>query len=338
MTRSITVLVALACLVSSGLSGQTLKGWTQGKGFGWVWGSDDEIGALNAILTPDRVLKALQSAKTGKVYDLGVPLDQFSYKWPGHSATSIVSYRSPEGVKRGGDIPGMGESHPKKLAFHSCALYISDNLGTQIDGLGHITTGADNHWYNGFKEADWGGDFGIRKADADGIPPIIGRAILIDVAAWKGVDALPSNFPITSKELQAALAAQNMEVQPGDIVFIRTGTLRYWGENGSDHAKIDEHDSAGLTLEGAKWLVEQKGAVLIGGDTSGVEVRSDPALPGAVNPVHEYLLIEQGIHLGEFHKLEELSRNKVYRFVYVAMTNRLIGTVAGTAMRPIAIE
>jgi kynurenine formamidase len=320
------------------LPGQALRGWEKGRGFGWVWGKEDEKGALNAILTPERVLKALQSVKKGVVYDLGVPLDQHSYKWPGHSATSIVSYRSPEGVKRGRDIPGFGEQHAKKLAFHSCALYISDNLGTQIDGLGHITTGEDNHWYNGFKEADWGGDFGIGKADADGIPPVIGRAVLVDIAASKGVDALPSNFPITSKEIQAALSAQKVDIEPGDLVFLRTGTLRYWGENGSDHAKIGQHDSAGLTLEGARWLVEQKGAALVGSDTSGVEVGQDPALPGAVNPVHEYLLVEQGVHLGEFHNLEGLSRNKVYRFVYMATTNRLRGTVAGTAMRPIALE
>jgi len=338
MKRILALLAAFCCLTGSALLAQSLKGWTQGKGFGWVWGPEDTFGALNAILTPERTLKAFQNIKTGKVYDLGVPLDQSSYKWPGHSATSIVSYRSPEGVKRGGDIPGMGEGHAHKLAFHSCALYISDNLGTQIDGLGHITTGPDNHWYNGFREADWGGDFGIRKADADGIPPIIGRGVLIDVAAWKGVDALPSNFPITSKELSGALEAQKTGVEPGDIVMIRTGTLRYWGENGANHAKIAEHDSAGLTLEGAKWLVEQKGAVLIGGDTSGVEVAKDPALPGAVNPVHEYLLVEQGVHIGEFHNLESLSRDKVYRFTYVAMTNRLKGTVAGTALRPIAIE
>jgi hypothetical protein len=79
-------------------------------------------------------------------------------------------------------------------------------------------------------------------------------------------------------------------------------------------------------------------AVLVGSDTSGVECANDPALPGAVNPVHEYLPVEQGVHLGEFHNLEGLAANKVYRFVYVAMTNRLKGTVAGTAMRPIAIE
>jgi len=337
--RCVASLLIVALLAgTASLRAQTLKGWTKGKGFGWVWGSQDETGALNAILTPERILKAMQRVEKGKVYDLGVPLDQFSYKFAGHSPTSIVSYRSPEGIKRGGDIPGMGEGHKKKMGFHSCALYISDNLGTQIDGLGHITVGDDNHWYNGFKESDWGGDFGVRKADAEGIPPVIGRAVLIDVAAQQGVDALPSNFAITSKELQAALAAQKMDVEPGDIVFVRTGTLRYWGANGSDHAKIAQHDSAGLALDGAKWLVEQKGAVMIGGDTSGVEVGQDPALPGAVNPVHEYLLVEQGIHLGEFHNLEELSRNKVYRFTYVAMTNRLIGTVAGTALRPIAIE
>ena len=338
MKRTLIVLLTLFFFSSITLSAQDLKGWTKGKGFGWVWGKDDERGALNAILSPAHVLRAMQAVEKGKVYDLGVPLDQFSYKWPGHSATSIVSYRTPEGVKRQGDIEGFGESHPNKLGFHSCALYMSDNLGTQIDGLAHITTGADNHWYNGFKESDWGGNFGVRKTDADGIPPVIGRAVMIDVAAWKGVDALPSKFPITSQELEASLKAQNIDVKPGDMVFIRTGTLRYWGKNGADHDKIAEHDSAGLTLEGAKWLVEQKGAVLIGGDTSGVEVGEDPKLPGQAIPVHEYLLVEQGVHIGEFHNLEELSRNKVYRFTYVAMTNRLIGTVAGTAMRPIAIE
>ena len=334
----IRTLACLTLLLAVSIPAQDLTGWTQGKGFGWVWGPDDEVGALNAILTPERTMAALGSAKTGKTYDLGVPLDKESYKFPGHSPTSIVQYRSPEGIKRLGDLASMGEEHSNKLAFHSCALYMSDNLGTQIDGLGHITTGEDNHWYNGFKEAEWGGDFGIRKASAAGIPPVIGKAIMIDVAAWKGVDALPSNFAITSKELQATLKTQKMDVTPGDIVFLRTGMLGQWGANGADHETLDRHDSAGLTLEGAKWRIEQKGAVMIGSDTSGLEVKSDPKLPGVVNPVHEYMLIEQGVHIGEFHNLEALSDAKVYRFVYFGVTNALLGTVAGTAMRPVAIE
>jgi kynurenine formamidase len=325
-----TLIVMLMC--TTAFAQIAPKGWTKGKGYGWVYGKDDEIGALQAITTPELIARALRDVKTGRVFDLGVRVDQRSLKWPGHSPTQIMSYRSPHGAKL---TKEMGAA--STTAWHSCALFISDNVGTQIDGLGHITTGTDDHWYNGFREREHGGDFGISKADADSIPPVIGRAVLIDVAGWKGVDALPGNFGIGSKELQGALAAQKTDVQPGDIVMIRTGTLRYWGDTGADHAKLLQHDTAGLTLEGAKWLVEQKGAVFIGGDTSGVEVGSDPALPNAAVPVHAYLLVEQGIHLGEFHYLEDLAREKIYRFTYIAMTNRLKGAVAGTAMRPIAI-
>jgi hypothetical protein len=55
---------------------------------------------------------------------------------------------------------------------------------------------------------------------------------MIDVAGWKGVDALPSNYAISPKDLQAALARQNMDIEPGDVVLIRTGTCRYWEKPG----------------------------------------------------------------------------------------------------------
>jgi kynurenine formamidase len=276
------------------------------------------------------VLRALREVRTGKVYDLGVLLDRRSYKWPGHSPIEVMTYRSPQGEALDEEPIMPPESG---MRWHSCALFISDNVGTQIDSLGHIVYGEDQHWYNGFLEAEHGGDFGILKADADTIPPIVARAVLIDVAGWKGVDALPSRFSIGPKELQAALEEQKTSVEPGDIVLIRTGTARYWGETGADHDKIAEHDSAGLNLEGAKWLVEQKGAVMIGSDTSGLEVAADDPVP-----VHKYLLVDQGVHIGELHNLEELAGDKAYRFTYIAMTNRIKGSTAGFAMRPIAIR
>jgi kynurenine formamidase len=327
----------LLLFLAAAAAAQSPKGWVKGRGYGWVYGKTDEVGALNAVLTPDRIAAALKSATTGQVYDLGVAVDRKSFKWPGHSSTEVMSYRSPAGVKSLKDMPGFAQGS-RALAWHSCALFISDNVGTQIDGLGHITRGAGDSWYNGFKESTDGDDFGIRKADADSIPPIVARAVMIDVAAWKKLDALPSNYAIGVADLESALKAQNSDVEPGDIVLVRTGTLRYWGANGADHAKLAEHDSAGITLEAAKWLVEQKGAVMIASDTSGLEVGSDPKRPGVAIPVHEYLLIDQGVHIGEFHNLEGLSRDKVYRFTYVAMTNRVKGAVAGFAMRPIAIR
>ncbi len=76
------------------LPAQTARGWTKGKGYGWVYGKSDELGALNAFNTPGQILRALREVKTGKVYDLGVRVDRTSFKWPGHSPTEIMSFEA----------------------------------------------------------------------------------------------------------------------------------------------------------------------------------------------------------------------------------------------------
>jgi kynurenine formamidase len=319
-----------------------LQKWQQGKGWGWVWGKDDEVGALNELTDASR-LAAMRLVERGKVYDLGVLYDRSSFKWPGHSPGEILSFRSPEGVKRQQDLPAL--ANESRTAWHSAALFISDNVATQIDGLAHATEGDDDHWYNGFKEKDWGGNWGPRKADASTIPPIIARGVLIDVAGYKSVDALPSNYVITVADIEAALRKQQTRLKPGDVVLIRTGALRYWGETGSDHEKLSRHDSAGISVETAKWLVEQQGALMLGSDTSGLEYNPTAADTQAFRakyksfmPVHNYLLIEQGIHIGEFHFLEDLARERVYEFCYIAATNKIKGTASGFTLRPLAVR
>jgi kynurenine formamidase len=321
-----------------------MRRWTQGKGWGWVWGPDDEVGALNEMTDASR-LAALRLVTQGRAYDLGLPYDRSSYRWPGHSPGEVMTFRTPEGVARQRDLPfataeGGNTGHTR---WHSSALFINDNVATQIDGLGHVTHGEDNHWYNGFRADRHTGDFGILRADVTTIPPIVARGVLIDVAGQKGVEALPSNYEITVADLEAALRAQNVDVTPGTVVLIRTGTARYWGQNGSDHATIARHDSAGIGLTAAKWLVEQKGALAVGSDTSGLEVgtprpEDSQAVGGSFIPVHVYLLVEQGVHIMEFHNLERLAADRVYEFAYVATTNAIRGTVAGTALRPLALR
>jgi len=322
-----------------------LRKWEKGKGWGWVWGKEDEVGALNEMTDASR-LAALRLVKQGRTYDLGVPYDRSSYKWPGHNPGEIISFRTPEGVKRQGDLPALVTQNPTKTAWHSCALFINDNVATQIDGLGHATEGEDDHWYNGFKESDWGGNWGVRKCDGTTIPPIIARGVLIDVAGHQGVDALPANTMITPDDLRAALRRQGTVIRPGDVVFIRTGTLRYWGNSGhDDKGLIQKHDSAGINLESARWLVEDQGAMLVGSDTSGLEyVPKDEDVPAyrgnykSFMPVHNYLLIQQGVHIGEFHNLEELARDRVFEFCYMCTVNQVKGAVSGFALRPIALR
>ncbi len=330
-------LVGLCLLATSGegLADQA-RGWEKGKGYGWIWGQADEIGALNA-LTPQKVLNSISLVRQGKVYDLGVRFDRTSFVWPGHSPTVVIAFRTPEGLKRQQDLP-VYQPGPNRagVTWHSAAVFINDNVGTQIDSLSHIAIGEDNHWYNGYRESEWGGNWGPRKASADKIPPIVTRGVLIDIAGYKGLQALPSKYSISPQELQQALAAQRVEIEPGDAVFIRTGTLRYWGETGADKAKLAEHDSAGISPEAARWLVEQKGAVLIGADNSGLETLAWK--PGEFYPAHAYLLVEQGVYIGELHYLEELAKDKVYEFLYICTTNKIKGTSAGFTLRPVAIR
>lgn len=344
LTVALVAMASLSIALAQLASVSGMKKWQQGKGWGWVWGADDEVGSLNEMTDASR-LTALRIARSGQVFDLGVLYDRNSFKWPGHSPGEIITFRSPENVKRQNDF-AAAKSDPRGTAWHSCSLFMSDNVGTQIDSLCHAVEGADNHWYNGFKAADWGGNFGPRKCDASTIPPIIARGVMIDVAGYQGLRVLPPHAQITAKDLQGALQKQQLELRPGDVVLIRTGSSQFWSSGDSKmREQLTAHDSAGILLDAAKWLVEEKGAMLIGSDTSGLEYApsaQDAAAyqqrMGSFMPVHNYLLIEQGIHIGELHNLEELAKERVYEFCYMCTTANIRGTTAGFALRPLAIR
>src|SRR6185503_2668947 len=211
-------LVMTIAFVGSVSAAEPLAKWQKGRGWGWVWGKDDEVGSLNEMTDASRQA-GLRLAKTGKTYDLGILYDRNSYKWPGHSPGEIISFRTPEGVKRQKDSPALVNENSTQTAWHSCAIFMNDNVATQIDGLGHATEGEDDHWYHGFRQRDWGGNWGPRKCDANSIPPIIARGVLSDVAASKELDALPAHYVITAQDLQAALRKQNTRLLPGDVVL-----------------------------------------------------------------------------------------------------------------------
>ena len=223
-----------------------VKGWTKGKGWGWIWGKDDEVGSLNAM-TPDTIKAALGAGQGGQGLRPGRHLRPRVVQVARPQPRRDHDLPRPRRRQAAGRLQGRRRSRsstPTRSPGTAAPCSSTTTSATQIDGLGHITAGDDNHWYNGFKEADWGGNFGIRKCDATTIPPIITRGVLIDVAGFRKVDALPSQLPRSPpSDLQGALEKQKTKLQPGDTVLIRTGTLRYWGDNGGDHDKLGEHDS-----------------------------------------------------------------------------------------------
>lgn len=307
-----------------------MSGWERGRGWGRIWGPDDEAGALNAI-TQESVLAALRGVTRGRIFDLGVTIDRRSFGWTGHVGTEVIAFRSPEGLVRDGDLPGFDD--PGGISFRTSMVVLSDHAGTQIDALSHATFGTDHHWYNDFSVQRDARDFGPARAGGEKIRPIVVSAVLIDVPSHLGVDELEPSQAIGPELLEAAL---RVDVTPGEAVLVRTGALRHWGELGLDHDKIAGPASAGLTLAAARWLVEEKGAILVASDTPTVEV-VPPVDGDNASPVHKYLLVDQGVHMGELHYLEELAAEGAHRFCYVALAPKLKGTTAGFAMRPIAI-
>ena len=148
-TRTSLTLVTAIFVLSATVAAQDAgtKKWAKGKGWGWVWGPADEVGNLNEMTDASR-LAALRLVKVGKTYDLGLPYDRESFKWVGHNSGEIISFRSPAGVRTQKDLPftTAAGGNTGGTAWHSNALFISDNVATQIDGLAHITHGADSHF------------------------------------------------------------------------------------------------------------------------------------------------------------------------------------------------
>jgi hypothetical protein len=84
---------------------------------------------------------------------------------------------------------------------------------------------------------------------------------------------------------------------------------------------------------------------MIGSDTSGLEygpkaedVKAYREKYKSFMPCHNYLLIQQGVHILEFHFLEDLARDKAYEFCYVCATNKIKGATAGFTLRPLALR
>ena len=152
------------------------------------------------------------------------------------------------------------------------------------------------------------------------------------MAKFKGVERLPDSYSITLSDLQDALKKQGTTVQPGDVVLTRTGLMTLW----PDQSKYHMADEPGLSLEAAQWLVEGQKAMLLGADNLAVE-RLPSSHPENFVPVHSYLLVERGVSLIEALWLEDLSKDGVYEFLFIASPLKFRGGTA-SPIRPLAIS
>ena len=120
-------------------------------------------------------------------------------------------------------------------------------VGTQFDTFSHQMIGGS--MYNCFTLEDTASRTGFTKLGVDQVGALITRGVLIDVAAVKGVPVLGDTYEITPQDLQAALAAQKITLQPGDAVLIHTGWGTLWGKDNARYQRSSQ-DSAWPRLNG----------------------------------------------------------------------------------------
>ena len=211
------------------------------------------------------------------------------------------------------------------------SIALGGHVGTHIDALCHYS--CDGMLHGGVEANTVQNDSsGFSKLGADTIPPILRHGVLLDIAAQMSLDALPADFAITPEHLDAALKRAKTNIGPGDVVLLRTGWARYFGNTaqfvtgGQGHAVT----GPGPEVDGARWLSE-RGVFAAGSDTIAFE-----KVPAARMPVHVHLLVETGIHIIEALNLEGLSRDRIYEFVFIAAPLKIRGGT-GSPMRPLAL-
>ena len=225
---------------------------------------------------------------------------------------------------------GVAKAVNEKVGYSGDAISMYTHTGTHLDTLNHF--GLHGKLWNGFTAQEHLGDRGWTKAGAEKVPPIVARGVLLDVATTKGVAILPDAYGITPQDLQDTLAKQGTTLQPGDVVLTRTGRMQVFYDKDANTYLLN---SPGITLEAAKWLIDDRQAMAVGADNIGLEAIS-PLTPDNWVPVHTYLEAERGVTIIEVLDLEALSRDKVYEFVFIGAPLKLRGAT-GAPMRPLAI-
>jgi len=172
---------------------------------------------------------------------------------------------------------------------------------------------------------------GFTKVGIEKVGTLITRGVLIDVAALKGVDMLPDTYEITVADLEQALQRQNQKLQPGDAVIIHTGWGKLWAKDNARYMK----GNPGIGVQAAEWLAKQD-PMLVGADTPPVEVSPNPD-PQISLPVHQIMLVVNGIHLLENLKLDDLAAKRVHEFAFMMQPLKLQG-FTGSSVAPIAVR
>ncbi|WP_189269150.1 cyclase family protein, partial [Streptomyces fuscichromogenes] len=329
-------------------------------------GEDDELGRIN-LLTPDKVLQGVREVEHGITFSLSLPLD-----YPGGTALNQRRYppvlRPTEDLAHNQDVfynvVAREQIDPSLIDVWSddvVTLWLQ--YSTQWDSLAHQgaefdadADGTDEPvYYNGYRpHTDLVGPQEDAKGDDSGSKSfarhlglehmaqhgVQGRGVLIDIAHHLGT----SHQPVSHQQLKDIMTADNITVEPGDMVLLHTGfatQILAWNKNPDPvaihqtAAYLDADDPDIL-----QWITDTQMSALIS-DNYAVEGVGVTQAQGrhTLLPIHHLCLFKLGVPLGELWYLHDLAtwlrtHNRT-RFLLTAPPLNLPGT-QGSPLTPVA--
>ncbi len=291
------------------------------------WGKDDELGTIN-LITPAKRKQAAALVRDGVPVSCARPI-----------VTNDISVDTAFQPLRLMVDSGEGRDHDSRerlLARRGASEFI----GMVFHGytITHVDTPAHYFWqgkiYNGRScnliTAREGA--GAESVDLlhDGV---VSRGVLLDVAALRG-RPLDAGEGVMPEDLEAAEKAQQVRVEPGDILLIRTG---YYARRLETPRHPLKDGSPAAHVASMPWFRERDIAML-GTDThNDVSPATHPRLG---NVVHIVALVSMGLWLIDNGNLEELAKacaaRRRWEFMLTLAPLRL-QHATGSPVNPIAL-
>ena len=285
------------------------------------WGAEDTIGSAN-LVTPERTLEAAKLIKQGKSMPLGIAIGPDTPAFPPRSLNLQVVQPNQQGGQK---LSGFGYEGN----YNDDLLQTWIGIGSQLDGLGHL--GENGHYYNCLDEKEISAITGLTKLGTHAVPPLVGRGVILDMAAQAGVEVMEAGQSFGSEEIKAAAEAQNVELREGDIVLFYTGWTDGMLES---NPALWGQAEPGLTNEGAVYMASLN-PIAVGADTWGLDA-VPPAEGDKVFYGHVTLLKENGIYILETMNVGPLLEEGVNEFMFVLGQPRIIGSVQAM-INPVAL-
>jgi kynurenine formamidase len=293
------------------------------------WGPDDEIGTLNLIDEAAR-RRGAASVVSGKTFALGLPLSEAEGIQLGFVEGRVNPTRTMVQVNQ-----PVNADQPDWVCFSEDVVSLATQCATHWDALAHSSYGGVI--YNGYPASSVTAE-GAARCGIHRLGAVVSRGVLLDVARALGRDVLDPGYPISPADLDAARELAQTEIEPGDIVLVRTGQMVHLAPERRDLVAYT-WPSPGLTIETAEWF-HRNDVAAVATDTLVFEVYPSQH-EDAYLPVHLLHLVEMGLTQGQNWVLDALAEDCAadgrYTFLLDATPLPLTQGL-GTPLNPVALK